>query len=253
MEGQRFVTGDSKRIFVNTALGCNSSCSYCYLPAEGYRTGVPPEVNISLEAAINLIRSSGLYVQGRYGTIISIGCFSECWDSSNLQKTKGIISWALKNGNPVQMATKRVVFPNQVKDHCELIQWKGQYSIFLSSATISQWKEFERGTSNPFKRFYHIGDLISLGVVCYIYIKPVIEGVTLKDGLIYSDIANEKGCGVVIGSRFDDSVSDGVPAPIDSVSGLRMVASNEEDQLAEIFPPTIPVYWSSVDAINSWR
>ncbi|MEC9038606.1 MAG: hypothetical protein VX787_03610 [Pseudomonadota bacterium] len=253
MEDQRFVTGDRKRIFVNTALGCNSSCSYCYLPVEGYKTGALPKVNVSLEEAINLIESTGLYVQGKYGTIISIGCFSECWDSNNRPKTRGLISWALKNGNPVQMATKRVVTPDQVKEQCENIQWQGQFSIFLSSATISQWKEFERGTSDPFKRFGYISGLISHGVACYLYIKPVIEGVTIKDGAIYYSIAAENGCGVVIGSRFDESVSDGVPAPIDSVSGLRMVVSNEESELAEFFPHPMPVYCSSVDAINSWR
>ena len=65
-------------------------------------------------------------------------------------------------------------------------------------------------------RFKHIGNLIELGLMTYIYIKPVIEGVTIKDTNLFLKIAAHQNCDVVVGSLFVSSKSKVTNSPIPS-------------------------------------
>lgn len=83
-----FVYGNENRIFVNTDMGCNSNCSYCYLPALNIKHGIK---KISAVEAIGLVEKLEYYKKGKNGTIISIGCYSECMDQENIEDTLLII------------------------------------------------------------------------------------------------------------------------------------------------------------------
>ena len=65
----RFVYGNRERVFVNTALGCNAKCKYCYLPDvhNGERIIYSPA-----ETVIKLVKDFPDFVQGEEGTIISM-------------------------------------------------------------------------------------------------------------------------------------------------------------------------------------
>jgi len=250
---QRFVAGDVKRIFVNPALGCRSSCSYCYLGDEGFSLGSKPELCATGSKIIELVENSGMFEEGRDGSIISIGCFSECWDTENIEVTKEIILHFITKGNPIQLATKRCVRPEQVQGIVPLIQWNGQLGIFVSTASVSQWKKYEAGTTNPNLRFRYIDNISNWGIVSYIYIKPVIEGVTIKDVNFYVDIAKEKKCDVVVGSIFNNDSASGKLSPIPSVSGLYVNSSRDEEEIVKSFEGVSRVFRSSVDAVEFWR
>lgn len=50
-----YVYGDSSRVFLNTAIGCEARCEYCYLPQLGIN-GVP-----QYEKAENVLENCSLW------------------------------------------------------------------------------------------------------------------------------------------------------------------------------------------------
>ena len=101
-----FVYGDSYRIFINTALGCDGGCQYCYLSKLGV-SGEQPEK--SVEEVLELLNGMEEYRPGRTGTILSFGCYSECWDGKNKRKTTELIRQLAKKENYIQLATKKEI------------------------------------------------------------------------------------------------------------------------------------------------
>src|SRR5690242_8819382 len=97
-----YISGERDRIFINTSLGCLASCSYCYLPVLGYINGREPDVYISADKIIEEVICRSDFVKGKHGSIISIGCFSECWSEKNKENIKNIIRYFISQGNPVQ-------------------------------------------------------------------------------------------------------------------------------------------------------
>jgi len=103
----KYVFGDSYRIFVNTSMGCTGGCKYCYLPKLGINHNM---FSISASEAIKLIEESDVRY-GKNGSIISFGCYSECWDSNNRSKTIELIKQlALKN----QIASQAFIEGQQI-------------------------------------------------------------------------------------------------------------------------------------------
>ncbi|WP_139044329.1 hypothetical protein [Marinobacterium stanieri] len=250
---QRFVSGDSTRIFINPALGCQSNCSYCYLEDEGFSLGSAVDKEISSEQCIELVEESGLFIPGENGSIISIGCFSECWDKKNIETTKNIILYFLKKRNPVQFATKRSVKPYQVIEIANNILWKGQLCLFVSSASITHWKKIEKGTTIPKQRFRHLKQLISMGILSHLYIKPVIDDITILDLDAYKEILVSTSCDVVVGSRFSKHQNSVLSSPLPSISGLKVINSTDEHQIKLALNELGKVYSTSVEATNYWR
>lgn len=78
-----YVGGDPQRIFVNPALGCPAECSYCYLPDQDLELGISLKSEVTAGDLIGLVRECGHFVPGRNGSLISVGCFTECWDASS--------------------------------------------------------------------------------------------------------------------------------------------------------------------------
>lgn len=78
-----FVEGTKDRIFLNTALGCESKCKFCYLPSQNYIIGNKPQISINFEEIVKKLLSHSNYIKGKFGTVLSIGCYSECWSKNN--------------------------------------------------------------------------------------------------------------------------------------------------------------------------
>ena len=94
---------DNKRVFINSSLGCKGQCSYCYLPMLGYNNKSIKK-SISAKKIIELLEQNNLNINNN--TLISLGCFSECWDENNKNETIDIIKYFLKNGTQIQLSTK---------------------------------------------------------------------------------------------------------------------------------------------------
>lgn len=199
------IYGDSTRLFLNTELGCTSACTYCYLPEEGFKIGLSktessPNIDGDLLLKELLIDSRVKF--GTRGTLFSIGCFSEAWDPRNRKSTIQIIKALLYFGNPIQLATKRKV---GLTDLCEITNnqfWNNQLTIYISSATISHWNQYEPLTIEPKKRFESFSACREAGVQACLYIKPLIPSITILDTEIYGKVIEKHHIPIIVGDRF---------------------------------------------------
>lgn len=247
----KYVIAESpERIFVNPSIGCVAKCAYCYLP---HINSAPSSVHIeySSEQIIELVISSEAYISGKLGTIISIGCYTESWYESNKQITKELIKFFVKKGNPIQLATKRHIEETELYDVVSLTSWDSQVGIFTSNSTISNWREFEQDTIAPYERFNNFLLSKLKGIGSYLYIKPVLKGITIQDIGLYTDVIQKYSISdVVVGSMFVPEFSSiDVKAPIgDGALAYEIVP--EEDVIIDELSRYCKVHKNSTDIIK---
>ena len=251
---KELVHGSSQRLFVNSALTCPSWCSYCYLPSLGFEVGKNDALSISAEELILLVENHYLFITGKYGTILSLGCFSECWGSKTKFVTMKIIKYFLKQGNPIQFATKRCVHSNSLLELTDDILWQGQLTVNISSSTVSRWKDFEQGTTLPEKRFVGFEIIPDLGIPAYLYMKPVISDVTIHDLSIYKElIVSKMISGAIVGSLF--SLIDEKDLEVASIGGgaLKCTPCEDEYIIKEEMTSICSVFSTSTEVVDYWR
>lgn len=197
---------DENRLFINTCLGCIGGCSYCYLPKMGYSNKEKLNEIMSAEEIITFLQETDYNLSTN--TLITLGCFSECWDEKNKPHTIKLIKYFLSKGNQVQLSTKRQICEEEISDILPLIKYYGQFIIFVSSSTISMHDTIEKNTEkieNRFKTF----DLIKKNIPVVLYIKPVLKNITYKDMDLYKMyIEKYKIENVVVGSIFTNELSN---------------------------------------------
>lgn len=209
----KYVFGSKERLFVNTAIGCLANCSYCYL------SQIYTEKNIRYSNANSIINSIDFdkqFIPGKNGTIISIGCYSECLSAENIDNTIKIIEYFSRFGNFIQLATKQHIPQSFIKRVKETCKYYGQIIIYISMSTCSRIDEFEHGTASFNERIENIQRCIENGIYTVLYIKPFIEGVTLNDLDTYIDIVKHYNVPSVVGEelschgRFQRAVGEGL-------------------------------------------
>ncbi|WP_160036561.1 hypothetical protein [Paenibacillus sp. An7] len=246
-----YLHGNEERIFVNTSLGCRASCSYCYLPRVGYTTGGNIERFNTARIVLNSLFNSNQFIEGKMGTIISIGCFSECWDIMNKMETIQIIEEVIEKGNPIQLATKRFIDYKEILHIATKLKWEGQLSIFISCASISNWGRVEKGTVSPRLRFKSFNIQDKLGIPCYLYMKPVLRDITILDIEKYLDVIKEYKIEAIVGSIFSTNSSE-EKAPI-LPGKLYYDKKSDEAVIKEYLSSVCNVYDTSVEPINNRR
>lgn len=196
---------DNKRVFINTSLGCNSRCAYCYLPKIGYDDSKQYKV-ISFKELISFIEKSDIEINEN--TLITIGCFGECLDKYNKKETISLIRYFLKRGNQVQLSTKQEIIEKDFKELLPLIKYYGQLAVFISSSTISEQPIIEKNTIPIIKRFDNFNILNKLNIPGILYMKPVLKGITIKDLELYKKYINQYNINyTVVGSIFSNNIS----------------------------------------------
>lgn len=251
-----YVYGSKDRLFINTTLGCRSRCSYCYLPSLNYGLDASNLMIKDSDYIIGLVESRPDFIQGKHGTIVSLGCYSECWDELVRKSTLALIAYFLQKGNPVQFATKRYVASEEIEQVSKLISWKGQLSIFISSTSLTKWSSIERGTDSPDIRFRSFELTKKTGVPVYLYIKPIIKSVTISDLNEYINIIkNNDVSGVIVGSKFimNNKSNNNKLAPIGNGKLKYSKKSEEEEYMYMTLSQKILTFTESVQAINYWR
>lgn len=197
---------DNKRVFINNSLGCTGQCSYCYLPILGY-TNKSIKDSISAKKIIDLLEHNNLDINNN--TLISIGCFSECWYENNKKETIDIIKYFLKKGNQIQLSTKCKVLKKELAEILPLIKYPGQLVFFVSSATISKHNIYEKNTTSISERFKTFKISKSTNIPVVLYIKPVLQNITINDIDLYKKYIEKYEIeDVVVGSMFLDKKSE---------------------------------------------
>lgn len=200
---KKLVYGNEKRLFINTTLGCTARCSYCYLDSIGINKTLEC---FAAEEIIKIFERTDQFIAGKEGTIISIGCYSECMDKNNKEQTIKLIKYFIEKGNYIQMATKKVISYDDFKEIDNLLQFKNQLFIYISMPTISYSNTIERGTDNIEERVKNF-KLIKLfkNIELVMYIKPVLQNITIRDLDKYIDIITEFNLKTVVGNYLSTS------------------------------------------------
>lgn len=245
-----FISGTSDRLFLNLELGCGSSCSYCYLPGEGLATNNRPSASskISPYELLRRLESDARFVPGRAGSILSIGCFSECWDSAGKSATVQLINSLLPYDNWVQFATKRQIVADDLITIVSDAHWNRQVVAYVSSATLTEWSTYERGTAPPQRRLSSFAACAKVGVAACLYVKPVLPGVTVNDADLYAGVIRDYGVPCVVGDLFTTA-----PAPTSSaISRSLYIAPNDDvGELRHILSLSGEVFATSVEHLRS--
>lgn len=143
--------------------------------------------------------------------MVTLGCFSECWDNRNKTETIKLLSYFLKRGNQIQLSTKKKISIEEMSQFQNIIQYLGQLIVYVSSATISQWSTIEKGTDEPYKRFntFEISNVFDIPTV--LYMKPILKGITIQDIDLYKEVISKYNIkDVVVGSIFGKQPSQEV-------------------------------------------
>lgn len=252
----KYIFGNKDRIFLNTNLGCISKCSYCYLPKIDISNGTKINNFVSVLNIIKELNSMEDFIKGRNGTILSIGCYSECWDKENQKDTIALLAKILPYGNPVQLATKCQIDIKTITPILSKILWDGQLNIYISNSTISNWDKYEEKTTKPYDRFLSFLLAKEKKLNIYLYIKPVLKNITIQDIDNYVEIVKKYKIEIILGELFSLKIGV-ILAPIgeNNLFYDENIDCNTEEYLAlkNRFEQHTKVYRKSIEPILKKR
>lgn len=249
--GYLFST-EKERLFINTSLGCTANCAYCYLPTLKYSKGKKLDNYVTAE---KILKDLGNYKElefGRDGTLISFGCYSECWDERNKKETIKLIKYFLEKGNKIQLSTKKYIDYKELKDISKLIKFYGQLTIFISSATISYSDVLENNTTPPEERFKSFLITKELNIPTILYIKPVLYNITIKDIDLYKEVIKKYNIkDVVVGSIIKTN-GKGEVAPFVNDNSMHAEPIEQEKEIISSLKEVCNVYTKSLQVVGKY-
>lgn len=253
MISSKHLFGEKSRLFINLDLGCSSECNYCYLPSEKIQIGRNNSNNnnqISAQELHEQLCKDERFAPGPEGTLLSIGCYSETWDPRNRKNTVQLIKMLLRHGNNIQLATKRKIDSSDIKTIKEDEHWNKQLSIYISSTTLSHWKEYEKRTIPPHVRFLSFKSCADLDIPAALYIKPVLPGITVLDVNLFGELMQNHKIPCIVGDMFIEN-NNGMASPI---SKKLFIAKDDESIIIRSRLSTFgPVFPTSEEALNYIR
>lgn len=196
-----FIYGSSERIFLNTSIGCNASCNYCYLPQLGVRGN---NARITAEDLLEALQNMTYFKKGREGSILSLGCYSECLDIQNIGETFKLLVGLLSLENRIQLATKQKFAVDLAQYIDENRIYKHQVTLYVSMPTISGITKLEPGTVGYEDRVCNIELCERYEIPKVLYIKPFLPNITAKDLSKYLTLVRKYQLPVVVGNYLRD-------------------------------------------------
>jgi DNA repair photolyase len=247
------ISGSRERIFVSSAFGCHYHCTYCYLKRMKVE-GV--QAYFKKEELLEGLRRKGIFVPGRQGSLITIGCFTECLDEGNRKTTMDMIAYFLRQGNYVQISTKKRISREDMSFIAGNIQYDNQMNLYVSLPTLSFARELEPDVDSPEMRVENLKGKREYGIHTCLYIKPVLEGITIKDAKRYAQLVNTYQVPAVVGELLDPTGKDtGNKGREKYIGNVCMTEhqSNDCDQLTRYLGKYTRVYRNSDDMIKQMR
>ena len=194
---------DGSRVFISTHLGCESGCTYCYLP---HQTSFEfDEEIVPAQVLFNQVINDKRYKQGQNGTLVSLGCYSEPFSKNSFTETVELIDAFLQQGNRVQIATKQCVSEDSLQAISDIQQYANQFVLLTSCAAITDNEKIEI-VKCPLIEFFSVGESI---------IRRQLLAVFIIDGSVQGD---QKIIITVAGGRRREIISSF--SVISSVLGL---------------------------------
>ena len=192
------------RVFLNNILHCDAKCTYCYL-TQSKLSNIVNKTIIPSDELIKQLENIKGFKYGPKGTIVTVGNFSECFSSRVINETVKLINHFLKKGNYVQTATKKQIPEGVFKSFSSHIKFKDQFAVFTTVAVITDNDRVERGADSLIKRLENFTCAQKYDINCLLYIKPVLDGVTINDVSKYKQIIADYHIeNIVVGGLYSE-------------------------------------------------
>lgn len=242
------VSGTQNRIFLNTSIGCDCMCRYCYLPD----IGVVGVEYFGHQKVFDELISLPYYKPGPMGSVLSIGCYSECFSPENRQETLSLIKKVAPLGNHIQLATKRRISESDLLRLDRFAQYKNQIGIYVSVPTLSRSSEIESGTDGAYKRLEMLKYQQLLHNISFVlYIKPVLPGITVKDIPGYRHILETYRIKCVVGGLLHPH-QEKEAGTIRVGQSWFMETDDEQGCIIAALRPYADIYKHSVDIVKEY-
>lgn len=243
------VGGDENRIFISSSFGCQYNCNYCYLKEMGVRGR---KIVYSFEQILNEINRQEIYIPGKNGSIITVGCYSECMDEFNRETTLKVIQYFLKKNNYVQLSTKKELNKKDLFEIKKCVSFEKQMLFFVSLPTISYADVVEPDIDSVALRIRNFRIKEDYGMEVYLYIKPFLDDITFKDLNYYIDLIKKYKLEVVVGERMHLYKGNGEKIII-SHTAMVENSSRDYEKFLDIIKQITNVYQHSDDVIQKIR
>lgn len=243
------IGGNQQRIFISSSFGCQYNCRYCYLSEMNIRGR---QEIYSYSQILDELSNRKIFVEGKDGSIITIGCYSECMDEVNKKTTIKLICYFLDHYNYVQLSTKKELTTQDFLEISKHIKFENQMLIFISLPTMEHADYFEPDVDCPKQRIHNIPIAKKYGVNVYLYIKPFIETITIQDLDKYIELINKYDIQVVVGYRMHVWQGE---SPKVLISHTEMIEDKAKDyeEFVNIVSKITKVYKHSDDVIRQIR
>ncbi len=247
------VSGEQKRLFVNTGIGCEGGCKYCYLPHIGI-SDIDRDIDkMDIIKEVERREKSGEFIKGSKGTIVSFGCFTECWNENVRKLTIELLLYFINKGNYIQMATKEYIEQKDIEFLSKHLKFKNQLTINVSLPVYYKAKQIEPNTEEVNKRIENFRYNKYYGMDVVLYIKPVLENVTIKNLDIYKNLINKYELKAIVGNYLEVNRMDDATLQIVGNQKMWQRESEQQKGLVKVLKQITQVYENSVQIIEEYR
>jgi DNA repair photolyase len=210
---------------LNPYVGCQHSCRYCYASFMRRFTDHANDAWGSfVDVKINAAEVLAQQLQRKYAGILLLGSVTDCYmpleEQYHITRNCLQLIAEKKQGDlHVSVLTKsRLV----TRDIALLASIKAEVGLTITSHDSQVAKVFEPGCSSPHERIDALGELHNAGIATYIFIGPILPGLTNYDEIlslvsgktdnVMGEILNFRGCASVmerlVSTKFPESIKE---------------------------------------------
>lgn len=244
------INGNKERIFVSVTYGCRYNCRYCYLNDMGIND---IQQIFTKEDLLDELHRTGIYTSGRNGNTISFGCYTECLDELSRGTCIDLMGYFLKQGNYVQISTKKQIHDDELKFLAKNIQFQDQMNIYVSLPTLKYSTIYEPNAEKVEFRIRNLNIKNKFNINTFLYIKPVIEGITIQDKEKYAELVEKHKIPVVIGDMLHPTCEDTGNEFLLGKTKMKIYKNKDSEKLKEYLKEYAPVYNHSDDFIRQMK
>lgn len=185
-------------ITIHPGIGCPYACRYCYVYDMGFTQEVKPSQPNGLQLVYALLANK-YFIPGARGSYLAIGSVTEPFHPLLKNKTLEYIEAIYRFlGNPTQFSTKQYIDPLTAEKIAEYSS--NHISPLVTLVTLEKHRELEPNQVKPEKRLETIKNLREAGLKPFLFLRPIIPGITQREYREIIDLALENGAvGVVAG------------------------------------------------------
>lgn len=247
------VSGNRERVFINTAIGCEAQCHYCYLPNIGIEKIDNNIDKLDIIEEIEKREKMGEFIKGPSGTIVSFGCFTECWNKKTKDLTMQVLLYFFNKGNYIQIATKEYIEEKDIIFLCENLMYKNQLTINISLPVFYEAKQIEPNAEIVEKRIENFRYNEKYGIDIILYIKPVIENITIGNKDVYIKLIKQHKLKVVVGKYLHGKKIKNSEQQMVGDSEMWQIDSEQHSKLKNDLQKITNVYENSTQVIEDYR